>query len=286
MDNQVALITGAGSGIGHALAIGFATAGIDLVLVDLNAEHLEEVKAECEALGRTVVAAPADVRNYEQVQEAVQAGIAAFGKIDVLVNNAGYSRMKRIERITVEEFQAILSINVIGVYNFAHAVAPSMLEKQHGAIINTGSMAAKMPVSKLSAYAMSKASLIGFTESLAEELKKSGITVNTIMPNSVDTPLFREGLTEEQVKMINPMKPEELVPFFLFFTTESAKKSTGWCVDVDLVRKVASMGAAEAITSWQALEPIAKEKKISEDSLKSIRKWRALVEYLLTTPAA
>ncbi len=286
MDNQVALITGGGSGIGRALSLGFAKAGIDLILVDFKSA--EQTKKDCEALGRKVVVAEANVANYDQVKKAVDAGLAAFGKIDILINNAGYSRLKRIDRIRVEEFQNILNTNVLGVYTCTHAVVPSMLQKGQGVILTTGSMVIKAPAAKMTAYAMSKASIVGFTQSLAEELKMNKITVNAICPNTVNTPLFREGLTEEQVKMMNPMEPEELVPFYLFFTTEEAKKVTGLMVDVDLMKKVAGMLSllppeAQAAPSWSALENIAKEKLGPED-FKDARKGRKLIEYLMTKP--
>ncbi len=290
MDNQVALITGGGSGIGRALAIGFAKAGIDLILVDFKIEGAEQTKKECEALGRKVIVAEANVANYDQVKKAVDAGLAAFGKIDILVNNAGYSRLKKIDRIRVEEFQAILNTNVLGVYTCTHAVVPSMLQKGRGVILTTGSMVIKAPAARMTAYAMSKTAIIGFTESLGEELKMNKITVNAICPNTVNTPLFREGLTEEQVKMMNPMLPEELVQFYLFFTTEDAKKVTGLMVDVDLVKKVVDFAKflpaeAQATPTWNALEPIAKEKLGPED-FKDARKCRKLIEYLLTAPKA
>ncbi len=288
MDTQVALITGGGSGIGRALSLGFAKAGIDLILVDFKLEGADQTKKDCEALGRKVIVAEANVANYDQVKKAVDAGLAAFGKIDILINNAGYSRLKRIERIRVEEFQAILNTNVLGVYTCTHAVVPSMLQKGKGVILTTGSMAMKTPAAKMTAYAMSKSAIIGFTESLAVELKMNKITVNAICPNTVNTPLFREGLTEEQVKMMNPMNPEDLVPFYLFFTTEEAEKVTGLMVDVDLMKKVAGLASllpadAQAAPTWTALESIAKEKLGPED-FKDARKGRKLVEYLMTRP--
>ncbi len=288
MDNQVALITGGGSGIGRALSLGFAKAGIDLILVDFKLEGAEQTKKDCEALGRKVIVAEANVANYDQVKKAVDAGLAAFGKIDILVNNAGYSRLKRIERIRVEEFQAILNTNVLGVYTCTHAVVPTMLQKGRGVILTTGSMVIKAPAAKMTAYAMSKSSIIGFTESLAIELKMNKITVNAICPNTVNTPLFREGLTEEQVKMMNPMNPEDLVPFYLFFTTEEADKVTGLMVEVDLIKKVAGLASllpaeAQAAPTWNALETIAKE-KLGPEEFKDARKGRKLIEYLMTRP--
>lgn len=286
MENQVALITGAGRGIGRALAIGFAKAGMDLVLVARSIDQLEDTKLECESFGRAAIAAPADVRNYQQVCRAVKAGIAAFNQIDVLVNNAGYGRLKKIDHMQVEEFQSILNTNVLGVYNCTHAVVPSMLAAGRGGVIlNTGSVAAMIPVARMSAYAMSKAALIGFTGSLAEELKGNKISVNTIMPNIVDTPLFREGLTEDQVRRMNPMPPEALVPYFLFFTTQGARKVTGLCLDVDLVKKVLDLtrflpNGEQSTPSWKTLESLVQE-KLPPNEFKVARKYHKLVEYLL-----
>jgi 3-oxoacyl-[acyl-carrier protein] reductase len=283
--SQVALITGAGRGIGKTLAIGFAKVGIDLILTARTTEQLEETKQECEKLGRKVLIFPADVSNYEQVSNLIKKGLETFGKIDILINNAGYSRLKKIERMRVEEFQGILNTNVLGVYNCTHAVIASMLEKGKGTIINTGSLIIKSPGPRWSAYAMSKSALVGFTESLGEELKSNKITINTIMPNIVDTPLFRTGLTEDDVKRMNPMLPEVLVPYYLFFTTDDAKKVTGLCIDVDViqeVRKLVELLPAEQQPSanWDLLDPLAKEKLSAED-YKHAKKARKLINYLL-----
>jgi 3-oxoacyl-[acyl-carrier protein] reductase len=285
MEKKVALITGAGRGIGEALALGFAKAGLNLVLTARSQDQLDAIKTKCEAAGAEVIVHTADVSKYEDVAKLVQTALAKFGKIDVLVNNAGYSRLKRIERIKIEEFQAILNTNVLGVYNCTHAIVPSMLEKGTGAIINTGSLIINSPGPKWSAYAMSKSALIGFTESLAAELKPK-ITINTIMPNIVNTPLFREGLTPEQVEAMNPMDPNRLIPYYLFFTTEEAKKITGVMVDVDIVEATLKLVPhlpvdIQGAPSWQTLEPVAQE-KMSPDDFKKAKKMRKLIDYLLT----
>jgi 3-oxoacyl-[acyl-carrier protein] reductase len=284
METQVAMITGAGRGIGKTLAIGFAKKSFDLILTSRTASELEETKKICESLGRKVVAQTADVGKYEDVQKLVQLGLTTFGKIDVLINNAGYSRLKYIQKFKIEDFQAILTTNVIGVYNCTHAVVPSMLDRNGGAIINTGSLIIYNPGPRWSAYSMSKSALIGFTESLSIELKPK-ITVNTIMPNIVDTPLFRMGLTEEQIKEMGPMNPEALIPYYFFFTTEEAKKVTGIMVNVDIVEAIRKLikelpDAVRSHPSWELLEPIVQQ-KLSADEAKIARKCRKLIDYLV-----
>ena len=167
LDGKVTLITGASQGIGKALALGFAQMGSHLILTARTREKLEETRALIEQTGRRALVVPANIQNYDEIANVITKGIAEFGHIDILINNAGFSRIKPITKLRVEQFQDILTTNVIGTYNATHAIVPHMLERGRGRIINTGSGVIEQPGARWSAYHMSKSALVGFTQSLA-----------------------------------------------------------------------------------------------------------------------
>jgi 3-oxoacyl-[acyl-carrier protein] reductase len=285
LDGKVALITGSTSGIGKALAIGFAGLGAAVIITGRNSDRMMEVVRIINQMGAKGLGVVGDVQDYSEVQDIVYKGIAEFGKIDILINNAGFSRLKPITRFRVEEFQDILMTNVLGPYNFTHAIVPHMIEKGGGTILNTGTIAVKLPMAKWSAYAMSKGALNTFTQFAGEELKQNKITVNTIMLNMVDTPLFRLGLDEEKVKALNPMDPKLLVPYYAFFATPSASKYTGLNVDIDLVKKTLSLREKlpeeqQPNATWGSIKGIA-EQDLDSKQFREIRKIKKLINFLL-----
>ena len=282
--DKVALITGAGRGIGKALAVGFANLGAKIILTARTEEQLNETLAVIEGAGHEALVVLTDVAVYNQVKNVVDAGTERFGKIDILVNNAGYSRLKPIVKMRVEEFTNILNTNVLGVYNCTHAVVPGILEKEGGSIVNTGSIAIYVPMPRWSAYSMSKSALIGFTEALAEELKPK-INVNTIMPSYVDTPLLHTGMSDENVAKLNPMQPEELVPYYAFFATPDGKRLTGINLNMETmlnVLKIASDMSAESQTlvQWDFLEPVVAE-KFTPEQMRMLKKSKKLINFIL-----
>jgi NAD(P)-dependent dehydrogenase (short-subunit alcohol dehydrogenase family) len=283
LEGKTALITGSSSGIGKALAIGFAKLGANIIITGRNEERLNETKSLVVSSGVRAINVTGNVENYSDVKNIVDKGIAEFGKIDILVNSAGFSRLRPISRFPVEEFETILKTNVNGPFNFTHAVVPHMIEKGGGTIINVGTIATKVPMPKWSAYAMSKGALNTFTEFAATELKQHKITINNIMLNMVDTPMFRLGLDEEKVKALGPMDPNLLPPYFAFFATPSAKKYTGLNVDIDLVKKAVSLKnklpeGKEA--NWAAVKEIA-EQEMDAKQYKEVRKVKKLISFLM-----
>jgi 3-oxoacyl-[acyl-carrier protein] reductase len=285
LKGKTALITGSTSGIGKSLAIGFAKLGANVVITGRNEERMQITKDEIEKLGVKSIAIRCEVENYKQVQSLVEQVIKEFSSIDILINNAGYSRMKKIARIKPEEFTSILQTNVLGVYNFTHAVVPLMIEAGGGAIINTGSQIVNFPLAGSSAYAMSKSALLSFTEALGVELRQKKISINTIMPNMVDTPLLRSGMTDEELQRLGPMNADELIPYFAFFGTKAGKKVTGLNVNVDIVVSVLKLkadlqGEGEQNPSWGAVKPIAEE-KLKADDFKHAKKVRKLIDFLI-----
>ena len=276
LDGKTALITGSSQGIGKALAIGFAKLGANIIITGRNQENMEKTLQQVEEQGVKGIIVPGNVQNYDEVQNIIAKGMGKFAHIDILINNAGFSRLKPIHKMRVEQFEDILKTNVLGVYNFSHAIVPHMMEIGGGTIVNTGSAIIDSPGPRWSAYSMSKSALIGFTESLGIELKGNKINVNTIMPGPVDTPLFRMGMTEDMIKAIGPMAPEDLVPYYAFFASDQGKKVTGLNVDTNICKSVIEMGK----NSWSELKEIAKE-KLKPESFKKAKKYRKLINFLL-----
>ena len=215
LSGEVAVITGASSGIGKALAIGFADLGANVVVCSRNQEKIDQVAAKINELHPDAALAVAgDVKDYASMESVFAAGKEKFGKINVLIANAGINRLKEITRLRVEKFQDVLNTNIIGVFNCAHIAVPYMLEAGGGSIISTGSMAAVLENSKWALYAMTKSALMGFTANLAPELKRKKIWVTNMMLNIVDTPLLRSGMPDNVIDSLNPTKPEELIPYY------------------------------------------------------------------------
>jgi len=284
LSGKVTLITGASQGIGKALALGFANLGSNLIITARNHEKLEETRILAEEMGVRALVVPANIQKYDEIAAVIAKGITEFGRIDILINNAGFSRVKPITRMRVEQFQDILATNVIGVYNATHVIVPHMLEHGRGRIINTGSAVIEQPGSGWSAYHMSKSALVGFTQSLAGELKSKKITVNTIHPGPTNTPLFRMGMSEEMIQKIGPMDPAELVPYYAFLASDQSKKVTGLNIMVDLCKQVLALGSEapqDAPPSWATVKELA-EHKFSKEEYKKAKKTRKLLDYLFT----
>lgn len=288
LENKTALITGSGRGIGKALAIGFAKLGADLILTSRTMSEIDEVKKKIEELGQKAIAVTGDIQNYEEIDNVAKKGIEEFGKIDVLINNAGYSKIKPITRLRVEEFQKILKTNVIGVYNATHCVVPYMIQNKGGSIINTGSLAVTLGMPSWSVYAMSKSALLSFTTCLAEELKSDKIKVNTIMPNMVHTPMLHRGRTPEQIEKLDAIQPEQLVPFYAFLASDENKRITGLNINVDLIKSVVALREKVSNTGetqkenidWNLIEPLAKE-SLTDNQFRDARKAKKLINFLL-----
>ncbi len=287
LDGKVAFITGAASGIGRGLCKGFAELGSDVVLADINEDGAQEVLSEVEGLGQKGLVVKCDVTDYDSVQSSVEAAVSEFNKIDMLVNNAGYSKLKPIVKLKVGEFQDILKINVIGVYNVTHAMVPHMDKQGGGAIVSTGSTAAIMAMPKWSAYAMSKSSLLAFTRCLGEELKRNKITVNSLMPTMVDTPLLRQGMSDEEIKKLEPMVPADLVPYFAFFGTRKARRMTGVNVNVENIERVLGMMTdlheeeQKDKISFRDVKDVVKDKMKSSD-YRNMAESRRLIDFLFS----
>lgn len=243
VNDHVVIVTGGGQGIGRAFARNFALAGAVTVIAELNIEKARAVVGEIEAEGGQALAVETDVGNPESLHRMASAVAEKFGRIDVLINNAGIFstlKMRPFEEIPAEEWNRVLEVNISGVFHACRAVAPFMRKAGRGRIINMGSAAVTLGRPNYLHYTTSKSALVGMTRSLARELGDDGITVNTIMPGAIATEIPRETVTPEQRERLTalqcirrPGKPEDLAGTAMFLASDAAAFVTGQALTVD-----------------------------------------------------
>jgi 3-oxoacyl-[acyl-carrier protein] reductase len=240
MKEKVILITGSAQGIGRAIALRFAKAGAKIALNDIEAqkENLEKVKKEIEELGTEAKYYFADVSKYEEVERMVKEIEKDFGKLDVLVNNAGIIKDRTLAKMTFDEWRAVIDVNLTGTFNCTKAVLPLIVANQ-GCIINISSIVGERGNFGQTNYSASKAGIIGFTKSLAKELGRFGVRVNAVSPGFIETKIV-ESVPENiklAVKQLTALgrfgKPEEVANVVFFLATEEASFITGEIIHVD-----------------------------------------------------
>ena len=237
--NQVAVVTGAGRGIGRAIALKFASEGADIVCVSRTAENSEKVAGEVRSLNRRAWAYAVDVADSMAVAAAAEKILAEAGRVDILVNNAGVTRDGLLMRMKEEDWDTVLNTNLKSAFTFTKALSRSFLKQRSGRIINVASVIGLMGNAGQCNYAASKAGLIGFTKSVARELASRGITVNALAPGFVETDMT-SGLNEEErqaLKETIPLnclgKPEDIAHAALFLASPAARYITGQVLTVD-----------------------------------------------------
>ena len=236
---KVALITGGAQGIGKAIALLLARNGADIVVTDVNLERAEETSGEIQALGRKSMALKADVSRLAEVDALVQTVVEKFGRIDILVNNAGIARDKLILRMTEEDWDAVLGVNLKGTFNCTKAVIKHMSKQRSGKVVNIASVVGEMGNAGQANYSASKAGVIGLTKTLAREFAQRGININAIAPGYIQTPMT-DALPEkakEELKRMIPMErlgqPEDVARAVLFLVSEASSYITGHVLNVN-----------------------------------------------------
>ena len=192
LENKISLITGAASGMGRAMALGFAKEGSHVVIADLNVEGANAVVEEIKADGGSASAVALNVADPEQSKTVVKDIIAKHGTLDILVNNAGIGLIKSIEETTPEEWDRIFSVNVKGLFFLTQAACEPMRKQRSGKIINLASVAGRRGEALVAAYCGSKATVISITQSVALAMAPYGVNVNALAPGIVDTPYWKE----------------------------------------------------------------------------------------------
>jgi 3-oxoacyl-[acyl-carrier protein] reductase len=194
--SRVVLVTGAGSGIGRAIAEKLARNGERVVVNDLNGETAGEVAAGIKESGGEAATAPGDVSDVESVQRIVAATREAYGSPEILVNNAGFLQQKRFVDLTVEDFDRMIAVHLRGTFLCTSAVLPDMLSRGSGIIVNVASQLGQIGGIELCHYSTAKAGIIGLTKALAREVSAQGVRVNAVAPGPINTELVL-GLSEE-----------------------------------------------------------------------------------------
>jgi len=238
--DKVVLITGSAQGIGEAIALRFAKGGAKIALNDIEVqkENLEKVKKQIEELGSEAKYYFADVSKYEEVERMIKEIEKDFGRLDVLVNNAGIIKDRTLAKMTPEEWKAVIDVNLTGVFNCTKAALPLVIANQ-GNIISISSIVGERGNFGQTNYAAAKAGIIGFTKSLAKELGKFGVRVNAIAPGFIETKMV-ESVPENIKVLVRQLtalgrfgKPEEVANLVYFLASEEASFITGTVINID-----------------------------------------------------
>lgn len=240
---HVAIVTGAGQGLGRAFAKAFAQAGATAVIAELNENSAASVAEEIMQAGGKALAVATDVADEASVKRMAQVVEDQCGRIDTLVNNAGIFstlEMRPFDQIPMGEWEKVLRVNVTGPFLCARAVLPAMRKRKRGRIVNIASAAVQLGRPNYLHYITSKSALIGMSRSMARELGNDGITVNSVMPGATFTEVERKTVTPEQKQRIvamqcipRPETPEDLVGTVLFLASDNAAFITGQTVNLD-----------------------------------------------------
>jgi 3-oxoacyl-[acyl-carrier protein] reductase len=238
LKNKVSIITGAAQGIGLATALKFAREGAVVIVCDMQPEAVDAAVAQCHAIGAQAAGFAVNVTDRAAVDAMVAAVKAQFGRIDVLVNNAGITRDARLQKMTIEQFDAVIDVNLRAVFHCAQAVVDTMVEQGSGVILNASSVVGIYGNFGQTNYAASKFGVIGFTKTWSRELGPKGIRVNAVAPGFIETPILStipdkvlDGMRAE-VPLRRLGTPEEIANVYAFLASDEASYVNGAVLEV------------------------------------------------------
>lgn len=239
LEGKVALITGAARGIGKAIALKYASEGADVAFTDLSIDDNGlKTKAEIESFGVKALAIASNAANFEESHAVVEQVVKEFGKIDILVNNAGITKDGLMMRMSEQQWDAVINVNLKSAFNFVHAVTPVMMRQRTGSIINMSSVVGVGGNAGQSNYSASKAGMIGLTKSIAQELGSRGVRANAVAPGFIITEMT-DKLPEdvkkqwaEQIPLRRGGKPEDVADVCTFLASDLSSYVTGQVISV------------------------------------------------------
>ncbi len=240
LEGKVALITGGNSGIGHATALLFGKEGARISIAARDATRGNETVETIVRTGGSAIFISCDVSSPNECQKAIEKTVDAFGRLDVLFNNAGLGETATVTEASLEHWERVLAVNLRGVFLCCKYAIPEMIKNGGGSIINNASILAEVGFSRAAAYSASKHGIVGLTKTIAIDYAAHGIRANTVCPGFIRTPMVTEGLDEETRKYIaglHPLgrmgEPEEVAEAVLFLASDRASFITGTCLFVD-----------------------------------------------------
>ncbi len=240
LKNKVAIVTGAGQGIGRTIAVSLAKEGAKVIVNDIDLHGAEKVCREIEKQGREAFPFHADVSNNNQVNQMIEKAIKRFKRIDILVNNAGIMQSMLVEELTEKDWDKMMAINLKGTFLCSKAVMKYMKEQRSGKIVSISSLAGKSGGIMVSAnYSASKAGIIAFTKSLARELAPYKINVNAVCPGTTDTDMAKSFTPEKRERLIGTIPlgrfatPQDIANAVVFLVSEESNYITGTTLDVN-----------------------------------------------------
>ena len=239
LDEKVAIITGAGQGIGKTTALRFARDGAKVAVVEINEETGQAAAQEIQDQGGEALFVKADVADHADAQRMVETVHAHFGRVDVLINNAGILRDAQLHKMDETDFDAVISVNLKGTFNCTQAVAPIMREQGFGSIVNAASVVGLYGNFGQTNYVASKAGVIGMAKTWAKELGRKGVRVNAVAPGFISTEMIQQmpekiiTQMQEKVPMGRLGDPEEVAAVYAFLSSDEASYINGAVISVD-----------------------------------------------------
>ena len=239
LTEKIAVVTGAAQGIGQAIATTLAQEGADVVVADLDANRCQETVERIQQLGRKAIAVSVNVGDWDQVKGMVDHVLKEFGRIDVLVNNAGITRDGLLMRMKEEDWQAVLQVNLTGTFFCAKAVLSTMSRQRSGRIVNIASIVGAIGNAGQANYAASKAAVIGLTKTIAREYASRNITINAVAPGFIDTAMTQELSADQKEALLSqiPLKrlgqSSDIADAVSFLCSEKAGYITGHVLHVN-----------------------------------------------------
>jgi NAD(P)-dependent dehydrogenase (short-subunit alcohol dehydrogenase family) len=241
LTDKIAMVTGGGSGIGRRVAMAFSEFGAKLIIADIDQKAADLVVSEIKSKGREAIAIRMDVTNLGEVHQMVITAVNTFGRIDILFNNAGISIRGPAESFSLEDWNKVIAVNLTGMFLCAQAVGKVMIKQGRGKIINTASVSAKLGHPGNLAYAAAKHGVVGMSKVMAVEWGKYGVSVNSIAPGVIKTPMTMKAFTdpEKYKELVSKVplgrigEPEDLIGAVIFLASQASNYITGQTIYIE-----------------------------------------------------